>query len=61
VIQLRQCIGDKVVGVENVVVATYSLVNVSDDKPKLLLKQTSIGAVGSTARDTRSAIVIAGS
>jgi hypothetical protein len=48
IIQLRQCIGDTIVGIENVIAASYQIVNISDDKPKFLLKKTSSGKLSNT-------------
>jgi len=60
IVQLRQCIGRKIVGVQNVVLASYSIVNVSDDKPKFLLKKTSDGTLSSTKASSQLTLAVVG-
>ena len=53
VLQFRQYVNESIVGVNNVIAATYQIFNLSDDKPKFLLKKVSDIASNATSIEDR--------
>ena len=58
VVQFKQYVNDRLVGYKNVVAATYEIFNISDDKPKFVIRRLSdIATIESSSQEDTTVIV----